>query len=235
VWEALARAGLASALFFPAPSAVASAFWRLMATGVLPASLAVSLRRLGMGFALGAGPGLVLGLAMGRSRRLRDLLDPVIASAHPVPKIAILPLIMIVFGIGETSKVVVVALGAFFPILINTMAGVHQISPIHFEVAENYGAGRLKVFTRVLLPGSLPMVLAGVRLGLNIALLLTIAVEMVFAAGGLGGIVWQSWETLRVQNIYATLVVIAVLGIGFNAAVQCLSRRLVPWQPEREI
>ena len=235
MWEALARTGLISALFFPPPSVVAAALWRLIVSGVLPAGAALSLRRMFLGFALAAVPAVVLGLAMGRSRRLRDVADPLVACLHPVPKIAVLPLIMVILGIGEASILLVVALGVFFPILINTAAGVRQISPIHFEVAHNYGAGPLKVLTRVLLPGSLPMVLAGVRLGLNIALLLTIALEMVSGSEGLGGIVWRSWETFRVRDIYATLAVISLLGVAFNAALQVLSRRLVLWQPEREI
>jgi len=234
-WEVLVRTGAVSALFFPAPSAIARTVVRLIRTGVLVRSLGVTTGRLALGFALGSLPALALGMAMGRSRRLRSSLDPLIASTHPMPKIAILPLIMIVLGIGEVSKVVVVALGVFFPVLINTMAGVRQISPVHLEVAENYGAGAGKVFTRVLLPGSLPMILAGVRLGVNIALLLTIAVEMVAADKGLGVLIWLAWETMRTEEIYAALAVIAVLGVTFNLALQAATRRLVPWQVEREI
>ena len=235
LWEALARAGVLSSLFFPAPSVIASAFGRLLRSGELITHLGTTLRRLVLGFAAGAVPGVLLGLAMGRSRRLRVIVDPLISAAHPVPKIAILPLIIILFGFGEASKVVLVAFGAFFPILINTMAGVRQISPIHFEVAQNYGAGWRKMFTRVLLPGSLPMMLAGVRLGLNISLLLTIASEMMFAAEGLGGVVWSAWETLRTEELYVALAVIAVLGVGFNLTVQSLMRRLVPWQAQGEV
>ena len=128
---------------------------------------------------------------------------------------------------------VVVAVGVFFPMLINTMAGVRQISLIHFEVAQNYGASLFKVFTRVVVPGSLPLVLTGARLALNIALLLTIAVEMVAAQEGLGEMIWFAWETLRTEELYASLIVIAALGISFNFLLQRLRARLVPWQVER--
>jgi ABC-type nitrate/sulfonate/bicarbonate transport system permease component len=233
-WELGVHTGRLSALFFPAPSAIVLTLVQLLTSGELAVNVGATLSRLFLGFALGGLPGLILGLVMGWSRRLRVVVDPFIAAAHPVPKIAVLPLIMIIFGIGESSKVVVVAVAAFFPMLINTMAGVRQISPIYFEVAENYGAGLIKVFTRVVVPGSLSLVLTGARLALNVALLLTIAVELVAAQEGLGEMIWFAWETLRTEELYASLIVIAALGISFNLLLQRLTARLVPWQVEWE-
>lgn len=232
-WEWQVRTGRLSPLFFPAPSAIALTLVQLLISGELATHVGATLSRVFLGFALGGVPGLILGLTMGWSRRLRVVVDPFIAAAHPVPKIAILPLIMIVFGIGETSKVVVVAVASFFPLLINTMAGVRQISPIYFEVAENYGASLIKVFTRVVVPGSLPLVLTGARLALNTALLLTIAVELVVAKEGLGEMIWFAWQTLRIEKLYASLIVTAALGIGFNLTLQRLALHLVPWHEER--
>jgi ABC-type nitrate/sulfonate/bicarbonate transport system permease component len=234
VWEWQVRSGGLSALFFPAPSTIGRTLIRLLTNGELAVNVGATLSRLLLGFALGGLPALILGMAMGWSRRLRAVVDPLIAAAHPVPKIAVLPLIMIIFGIGESSKVVVVAVAAFFPMLINTMAGVRQISPIYFEVAENYGASLFKVFTRVVVPGSLPLVLTGARLALNVALLITIAVELVAAQQGLGEMIWFAWETLRTEELYASLVVTAILGISFNLILQRLTARLVPWQVEWE-
>jgi len=233
-WEWQARRGGLSRLFFPPPSTIAETLAGLVTSGEITPHLGATLSRVFLGLALGGLPGFLLGLAMGWSRRLRAVVDPFIAAAHPIPKISILPLIMIIFGIGEASKVVTVAVGAFFPLLINTMAGVRQISPIYFEVAENYGARQLKVFTRVVVPGSLPLVLTGVRLALNISLLITIAVELVAAQEGLGEMIWFAWETLRTEELYASLIVIAALGIGLNFLLQRLTARLVPWQVERE-
>jgi NitT/TauT family transport system permease protein len=234
-WEWRVRTGGLSALFFPAPSTIALTLARLVTSGELATHLSATLSRLLLGFVLGGLPGLILGLVMGWSRRLRLVLDPFIAAAHPIPKIAVLPLIMIIFGIGESSKIVVVAVAVFFPMLINTMAGVRQISPIYFEVAENYGGSLLKVFIRVVGPGSLPLVLNGVRLALNTALVLTIAVELVAAQEGLGEMIWFAWETLRTEELYATLIVIAALGISLNFLLQRLTAHLVPWQVEREV
>jgi NitT/TauT family transport system permease protein len=119
--------------------------------------------------------------------------------------------------------------------LIGAMEGVRQISPIHFEVARNCGASPAKVLARVVLPGSLPMLLAGARLALNTALLLAIAVELVLTKNGLGAMIWMAWQTLRVDRLYAALVAIAALGVAFNAILQRLSSTLVPWQEERQV
>jgi ABC-type nitrate/sulfonate/bicarbonate transport system permease component len=234
-WEALVRLGLVSALFFPAPTTVARTIARFVVNGQLADNLARTLLRLLIGFSLGALPAVALGLGMGWSRRLRSVTDPFVAALHPVPKTSLLPLFMIILGLGESSKVVVPALAAFFPILINSMAGVRQISPIHFEVAENYRAGRLKVFTRVVLPGALPLVLAGVRVAFNTALHVVIAVELLSAQKGLGAMIWWAWETMRTEQLYAGITVAAVLGIAFNTLLKRLSPRLVPWQVEHQI
>jgi ABC-type nitrate/sulfonate/bicarbonate transport system permease component len=147
----------------------------------------------------------------------------------------VLPLIMALLGVGEASRVTVVALAVVFPIAINTMTGVRQINPVHFEVAKNYGASTLKLCTRVALPGSLPVVLSGLRLALSLALLTTIAVEIIAADRGLGAMIWLAWEVLRIEVLYACLIVTALLGIACNLLVQALSRWLVPWQTAREI
>jgi ABC-type nitrate/sulfonate/bicarbonate transport system permease component len=235
VWEWSVRSGRLSALFFPPPSTIVATIARLLTSGELATHARATLVRVALGFALGGVPGLLLGLAMGWSRSLRAALDPLVAAAHPLPKIAVLPLIMIIFGIGESSKIVAIAVGTFFPMLINAMAGVRQISPIHFEVAKNYGASPSKVLTRVVIPGSLPLVLVGARLALNVALLFTIAIELVSAPEGLGEMIWFAWQTLRTEELYASLAVIGALGIVFNLLLQLLGRRLVPWHAEREV
>jgi NitT/TauT family transport system permease protein len=234
LWEALARAKAVSPVFFPAPTVIFRTMGRLTRSGALPVDLGMTLQRLAAGFILGAVPGVALGLAAGWSRRLRAVTDPLVAAAHPIPKIAILPLVMVILGIGETSKIALVAITAFFPMIINTMAGVRHISPIHFEVARNYGAKRLHIFRHVIFPGSLPMILTGVRLALNMALLVTIATELVSANKGLGALIWRAWQTLRVEELYAGLFVASALGIGFNGLVFWLSALLTPWRVEQD-
>lgn len=235
VWEALSRAGALSALFFPAPSCTLRYLAGAVADGELAADVGSTLGRLLVAFVMGAVPGMALGMAMGWSARLRKVVDPFIAAFHPVPKTALLPLFMVILGIGETSKVAIAALAAFFPVLISSMAGVRQISPVHFEVARNYRARPAKVFTRVVLPGSLPLLLAGLRLGFNSALVVTVAVELLSARTGLGARLWQAWETMRTEELYAALAVTSAIGIGMNYILRRATERMVPWQVDTEV
>ena len=231
-WEWAARREFISTLFFPAPSIIVRTLIRTFIDGELLDHLGATLSRVLLAFMVGGLPAVIIGLAMGWSRRLRAGLDPIIAAIHPVPKIALLPLAMIFFGIGESSKVITVAAATFFPMLINCMAGVQQINVIHFEVAKNFRANPLRVFTRVVWPGSLPMVIAGSRVAINIALVVTIGIELISAQKGLGVMIWFGWETMRTEELYAGLIVISALGIGFNFILERLKTYLVPWKQE---
>lgn len=233
-WEWGAQVGRISPLFFPAPSVIGRTIVEQTVEGTLPQHLLATLTRVGLGMLFGGSAGILLGLAIGASHRLRVIIEPFIAATHPIPKIAILPLILILMGIGESTKVFVAAMGAFFPLVINTAAGVRQIHKIYFEVAQNYGASRLKVLLRVILPGSLPAIMTGLLLATNITLLLTIAVEMVTARDGLGATIWLAWQTMRSENLWASLVLITLLGIGFNLLLRWLTRLFIPWQANTE-
>lgn len=232
MWEAASALALVSPLFFPPPSKVIVTFFGMMGDGRMVENASATLMRIGLGSLMGIVPGILLGMVLGWSRRVREIFDPLIAALHPIPKIAIFPLILIIFGIGEISNILVVAISTFFPALINSMTGVSQLDTVYFEVANNYGANRLKTFTRVLLPGSLPMILSGVRLSLNTGLVVTIAVELLSAGTGLGVLVWFSWQTLRVEELYATMIVVAGIGILISLGLGALSRWLAPWTPE---
>lgn len=229
-WEVLARLGVLKPVLFSSPFVIARTLVASFASGEMVGHLLATLTRTMAGLALGAIPGLLLGLAMGWSSGLRRALDPIFAALHPIPKIAILPLLMIFLGIGESSRIAVASVAAFFPMLINTMTGVRAINPIYFEVAQNYGASRYRLFSRVVLPASLPLIFSGLRLAANVTLLVTIGAEIVMADRGLGALVWLSWETLRVELLYATLVVIAALGIGLTGGLRLIRRAVVPWQ-----
>lgn len=230
LWEALVRIDLLPRLYFPPPSAVGGRLFELFADGTFPSHGRTTLYRMGFGLVVGTSLGFLLGVAMGRSRPLRRIVDPIIGALYPIPKIAILPLIMIYLGIGESSKLFVIAIGAFFPMLISTLTGVVHIPSIYFEVAATYGSGPLDLLRRVILPASLPTVLGGFRIALNSVIHITIAVEIVSAVTGLGSLVWLSWETLDVERLYATLTVIAVLGVVTTYGVNRLSQKLVPWR-----
>lgn len=230
IWEAGVYFGLISGLFFPSPSVILQQMAESALSGKLFNDLSVTFFRFFTGFFTGGFAGLIMGLLMGWSQRLRLIIDPFVSAFHPMPKIAMLPLFMIVFGIGETSKIILIAVVAFFPVLINTMAGVRQINPIYFEVAQNYGTPLRKIFIRVVLPGSLPMILTGFRLALNGAFVVTIATELLTANTGLGATIWLAWQTLQMEELYVALITTGILGIGFNQLIQYLESKLIHWQ-----
>jgi ABC-type nitrate/sulfonate/bicarbonate transport system permease component len=190
----------------------------------------VSLFRILGGFLLGAVPGVLLGVLMGMNRTLRVSLDPVVSAVYVLPKIAILPLVMLIFGIGELSKIMIVGIASFFLVLINTTAGVCDIEPVFLEAGRNYGANRWQMFWHVIIPGALPIIFAGLRLSLGTALIVIIAAEFVAAQYGLGYLVWFSWQTLLTENMFAGLVVIMILGASFTIGLQAIERRLIPWR-----
>lgn len=229
VWEVCGRAGLISDLFFPVPSRIFITFLAMIADGELQDNLSITLIRVFSGFLLGTATGLLLGLSMGVSERLRLFIDPVIAATYPIPKLAIFPLLMIIFGIGELSKVMAIAIGCFFIIVINTMAGVRNINRVYFEVAKNYGASRFRVFSRVVIPASLPMIFTGIRLALGMSLILVVGVEFLTANKGLGAMIWYAWETFEIQKLYVGIFVCSILGILFTVVLRRIEEKAVPW------
>ena len=186
VWQLMSWAGLLDPRFIPSPIGIGKAAYAMLLSGELLQNIWASLTRILAGFVIGAVPGILIGLAMGVSRWVRAAIDPLVAALFPIPKISLLPLIMLYLGIGEASKIALVALGVVFLVLINAMAGVLAIDPIHFDVAKNYGAPRYKLWTRVVIPGALPMIFVGMRLGIGVAFIVIVAAEFVAARSGIG-------------------------------------------------
>lgn len=231
LWEVLSRAGFLDPRFFSAPSWVLRTLGGLIASGELVHHLGVSLLRIVLGLLLGAIPAILLGLTMGLFPLVRAIVKPLVAVVYPIPKLAILPLVLLVFGLGEMSKVVIIAIGVFFLVLLNTVAGVVNIDRIYLDVAANFGASRLAFYWTVALPGALPMILTGVELAVGVALLLIVAAEFVGATSGIGYLIWNSWQVFSVEVMFAGLLVISALGYGSSLALAFLHRRLVPWKP----
>jgi NitT/TauT family transport system permease protein len=185
------------------------------------------------GIVIGGTIGVTTGILMGTIPRFRAIADPFVSAFHPLPKIAILPVVMALLGIGDRSRIAVISLAVFFPMMINTLAGVTQISRTHLDVARNYGASGWKLFTRVILPASMPLMFSGFRIALNLALLIAISIEIASSSVGMGALIWMSWEVLRIDVLYAALIVIMALGISFNFIVRAITQKLVPWSGER--
>lgn len=231
-WEGGVRTGAISPLLAPAPSAIVRQLVTLLLNGEMLVHVGATLMRMAAGLMVGAGAGVLLGLAMGWLPPLRRTLDPIVSAFHPIPKVALFPLLIVVLGIGESSKVAAIALAAFFPSLINSIAGVRSIAPVQLDLARNYGAGPRAMVFRILLPGSMPMILTGLRVATSVAFLSAISIEMVAAKRGLGALLWLSWQLFRIEQLYATIVVIAAIGITNTAVIRLLRRRTAPWLPD---
>jgi NitT/TauT family transport system permease protein len=229
-WEAACRLGLVSAFTLPAPSRVLLALREMAVTGELGGHLGASLGRLATGWAMGALLGVATGLAIGTSSLARSVGLPLVSALFPVPKIALLPLLILWLGIGEASKVATIALGTFFPTVIATAAGVDQIPRSLVRMAQSFDLGPRAIVTRVILPGALPGVLAGCRISASIALVLLIAAEMIGAEHGIGALVLQAGHLMRTDRLLAGVVLLSVLGVLIGATIGALERRLLAWR-----
>jgi ABC-type nitrate/sulfonate/bicarbonate transport system permease component len=230
VWEIAARLNFIDTRFFPAPSSVIAVLIDMLRSGELITNTLVSLRRLALGALIGGVPALVLGIAMGLNRWVRAVFDPLIAATYPIPKSAILPLALLIFGLGEASKIFMVAVGVFFPVVINSTTGVLGISSIYLDVGRNYKANRWKTFWTIALPGALPVIMSGFKLGIGIGLILIAIAEMIGAKSGLGYMIWTAWETFSVEQMYVGLFMIAIIGFVLTVLLNELERLIIPWK-----
>ncbi|PYM12622.1 MAG: taurine ABC transporter permease [Candidatus Rokuibacteriota bacterium] len=232
-WEVVVRANLVDARFFPAPTSIVGTFWALIRSGDLASAVGVSLTRIGAGFLMGAVPALVLGLGLGLSRMVRAFANPIIYALYPVPKVAILPLVMLIFGLGEMSKYVIIAIAVFFLVLVNTIAGVVQIDPIYFDVARNFNASRRDFYLGVVLRGALPAIFTGLKLAMGVALIVLVTAEFVGARSGIGVMIYESWQVFAIERLFVGLVVVSFLGYVLSLLLDELERLVIPWQRDR--
>jgi NitT/TauT family transport system permease protein len=230
VWEAVTVGQLVDTRFFPRPSLVVQSIVTMTASGVLWEHLSATLGRVLVGFLVGSAAGIAFGLVMGGSRWVRAILNPMMWSIYPIPKIAIFPLILLIFGLGETSKYVTVAIAVFFLVLFPTMAGVMGIPRIYIDAGHNLGARGLAFYTRIAFPGALPLIFTGLRVGLGVALIVIVGVEFVGASSGIGYLVWNSWQLFNINQMFAGLLILSALGHFSSVALDALQQRLVPWR-----
>jgi ABC-type nitrate/sulfonate/bicarbonate transport system permease component len=230
LWEVLARVNVIDTRFFPAPSSIFGVFGQMIRSGELPTHLGISLQRIAIGFLIGAVPGVLVGLTMGLFSPVRAIIQPLIDATFPIPKIAILPLFIMIFGIGEESKYAIIATAVIYLVLINTVAGVKNIDRIYLDVGRNFHASRRMMFTDIALPGALPLVVAGLKLGMGVALLIIVSAEFVGAKSGIGYLIWTSWQIFQVEKMYVGLLVIALVGFATAIVLNALERVLVPWK-----
>ena len=230
-WELAAQTGLIDVRFFPAPSAIILKLIEMARSGELTENVLISLQRIVLGFLLGGVPAIVIGIAMGIWRPIRALVDPLIVATYPIPKSSLLPLILLIFGLGEMSKVMMVAIGVFYPMAINATAGVLQINQIYLDVGKSFKASPWDTFRTIALPGALPFIMTGVKLGAGLGLILIAIAEMVGAQSGLGFLIWNAWQVLQVNVMYVGLITIAVIGFILTVLLNEVERLLIPARP----
>ena len=164
---------------------------------------------------------------------VRIFIDPLIAALFPIPKIALMPLLLLAFGFGDASKIALVAIAVFFPVIVNTYVGASNIEKIYWDVAKNYGASQTVMFTRIVFFGALPMIFAGLRIALAVSFIVLVAAEFVATKSGLGYLIWNSWELLRGRpRCSVGIVTIGILGLITSALFQELERKVIPWKAE---
>ncbi|WP_078060344.1 ABC transporter permease [Desulfotomaculum copahuensis] len=230
IWEVLSRTNVLDMRFFPPPSAILVTMYHMIISGELWADLSVSLYRILGGFVLGTIPGLIIGLSMGLFKPVRLLLEPLVAATYPIPKLALMPLFMLILGLGDMQKIVTIATGTFFLVLINTVAGVINLDKIYLDVARNFGASRKDYYLTVALPGALPLIFTGLNLGMGMALLLIVAAEMNGANQGIGYLIWESYDIFDLNKMFVAFIMISLLGYIFNVILNEIERWIVPWK-----
>jgi sulfonate transport system permease protein len=230
-WQAGSDLGWIYADVLPSPTAVARAGWHSLQSGELARNVAISTWRAAVGFAIGGGIGFVLGLLNGLSGLAEKLTDSTLQMVRNIPHLALIPLVILWFGIGEEAKVFLVALGVFFPIYVNTLHGVRSVDPHLIEMGGAYGMSRAVLIRRVVLPGALPSIFVGLRYGLGITWLTLIVAETIAASSGIGYMAMNAREFMLVDVVVFAIVIYAALGKLADSAVRVLERVCLGWNP----
>lgn len=231
VWEAMARFGLIQPHVLPAPSKVALTAWKLTVSGSLLGDLGVSLIRAAVGFTIGGGIGFTLGILVGFSRTAEAVIDRSVQMVRAIPFLALLPLVIVWFGVGESQKIFLVALGVGFPIYINTVLGIRQVDPKLLELGRVQGLGTRELIRRIILPGAMPSILTGVRFALATAWLALVVAETIGSQSGLGFLAMDAREFLRTDVIVLTILIYAAIGVLADSLARLLEKRLLKWHP----
>jgi sulfonate transport system permease protein len=231
LWQAASSFGLLRAQILPAPTAVAAAAWRLTRSGELWTHVEVSAWRAAVGFAIGGGIGCVLGFANGLSSWSETLLDTTLQMIRNIPHLALIPLVILWFGIDEEAKLFLVALGVFFPIYVNTLHGVRSVDPQLLEMGRAYGMTPRQLFLRIVLPGALPSMFVGLRYGLGIMWLTLIVAETISASSGIGFMAMNAREFMMVDVVVFAILLYAALGKLADSIARLLERIFLSWNP----
>jgi sulfonate transport system permease protein len=230
VWQALFHLGWLQPIILPPPSRIALAFWDLLKSGAMARHVGISVLRVLEGFGIAAVLGLALGVAIGLSRTLDRLTELIIQVIKPIPPIAWIPLAILWFGIGEQSKVYIIFLGAFFPIIINTIDGIRQTDHKFVEVARILEVPRCKFVRQVVIPGALPAIMTGLRVGLMVAWMCVVAAELIAAGSGIGYLIMDARQLSQSDVVLVGMITIGVIGKLMDSLIKQLEKRLIGWK-----
>jgi len=231
--EIAARNGMVNPTFLPPPSAILETFWNIVVSGSFVSPLAQTILFLFVGYGIGCIAAIALGILMGYSRPVFNLFEPLTELLRPLPKPALLPVLILFLGLGAKMEITIVALGCFFPVLINTLQGVRAVEPTMINTARTFGHGTVTIWRRILLPASAPYILAGMRVSLGLGLILVVTAEMISGTGGLGDAILSAQRTFLVKESYAWLVVLALLGLLLTWLFSWVEHRLAFWNAPR--
>jgi ABC-type nitrate/sulfonate/bicarbonate transport system permease component len=231
--ELATRAAWVNAVLVPPPSIVAQRLFSLATSGKVLEPLARTLSLLAVAYAAGCVLAIGLGVLMGRFRAVHGLLEPLVEVLRPLPKPALLPPLMLFLGLGPTMKITAVALGVFFPVLVNTIQGVRGVDPVMVDTARTFQHSRAALLWKVVLPSAMPLILSGMRIALGIALVLVVIAEMMAGTGGIGYLIIDLQRSFRVVDMYAWVVILALLGYALNEIFVRVERRATHWAARR--
>ncbi len=235
IWEAAVRLQFVPTFTLAAPSAIMLNIVRLLGTGELQTHVAASMTRIVFGYSIALILGVVIGIIMGWFRTIDDYVDPIIEIFRPISPLAILPLAILWFGIGQASKLFIIAYACIFPIMLNTYAGVRSVPKSSIEAARIFGAQADEILLRVVLNHSLPLIMTGARISFAVALIVIIAAEMVAADTGLGYMILTAQQTFHTVDLFAGIVTIAVIGLIGDRILRMARTWLCPWYAETEV
>ncbi|MBS0338189.1 MAG: ABC transporter permease [Proteobacteria bacterium] len=214
---------------WPPVTQIARALGAGFASGELPEVFGSSLYRMLSGYALGVCAALVVGLLMASVRVVHAALEPTVELLRPIPVPAIIPPLILLLGVDDAMKIFIVAFSAFFPVLVNTIAGVRAVDHVAVDAARTFGVGRMRTALRVVLPASMPYILAGMRVSLALALIVTVVAEMIAGSAGVGYFIMTMQYAMRASDMYAAIVLLAALGYGLNRGFLAIERRVLHW------
>lgn len=230
-WEIFVRLGKIAPIYLPAPSSIAIYLYRMCVDGTIPYNLGITLLRIFAGFLLAAVSGVALGVLMGMSRLLARVADTWIAALYPLPKISLIPLLIIWLGTGEAYKIVISAVTAFFPVVISTYAGIRQVDRGLIKAAKDLGANARQIQLKIVIPSAVPSIFSGLQLGMGVTIILVVAAEMIGGSsqGGMGYLLINAGQVMETEKVFASLIALAVMGAVIIKLQQWIDRRLAPW------